>query len=65
MTTAETEPTPKSAKAGALHRDLGVLDATMLVMGAMIGSGIFITSANRPGWSARPAGCWWPGPWPA
>ena len=56
MTTAETDPTPRSAKAGALHRDLGVLDATMLVMGAMIGSGIFITSAESarlvgsPGW---------------
>ena len=53
MTTAETDPTPRSAKAGALHRDLGVLDATMLVMGAMIGSGIFITSAE----SARLVGC--------
>jgi APA family basic amino acid/polyamine antiporter len=46
----------RSAKASALHRDLGVLDATMLVMGAMIGSGIFITSAESarlvgsPGW---------------
>jgi basic amino acid/polyamine antiporter, APA family len=56
MTTADTDPTPRSAKAGALHRDLGVLDATMLVMGAMIGSGIFITSAESarlvgaPGW---------------
>jgi basic amino acid/polyamine antiporter, APA family len=53
MTTAQTDPTPR---AGALHRDLGVLDATMLVMGAMIGSGIFITSAESarlvgaPGW---------------
>lgn len=56
MTIAETDPTPRSAKAGALHRDLGVLDATMLVMGGMIGSGIFITSAESarlvgaPGW---------------
>ena len=46
MTTAGTEPTPKATKAGALHRDIGLLDATMLVMGAMIGSGIFITSAE-------------------
>jgi basic amino acid/polyamine antiporter, APA family len=56
MTTAQTAPTPAAAKTGALHRDLGVLDATMLVMGAMIGSGIFITSAESarlvgaPGW---------------
>jgi APA family basic amino acid/polyamine antiporter len=56
MTTAGTEPTPRTAKAGALHRDIGLLDATMLVMGAMIGSGIFITSAESarlvgaPGW---------------
>src|SRR3954452_23361238 len=56
MTTAGTEPTPRAAKAGALLRDIGVLDATMLVMGAMIGSGIFITSAESarlvgaPGW---------------
>src|SRR4051795_6299416 len=58
MTTASTGPSPKAAKgkAGALHRDLGLLDATMLVMGAMIGSGIFITSAESarligaPGW---------------
>src|SRR5881296_4088754 len=58
MTTAQTGPSPKAAKgkAGALHRDLGLLDATMLVMGAMIGSGIFITSAESarlvgaPGW---------------
>ena len=44
MTTAQTGPGPKAAKgkAGALHRDLGLLDATMLVMGAMIGSGISV-----------------------
>jgi APA family basic amino acid/polyamine antiporter len=56
MTTAGTEPAPRAAKAGALLRDIGLLDATMLVMGAMIGSGIFITSAESarlvgaPGW---------------
>ncbi|MFO0890766.1 MAG: amino acid permease [Isosphaeraceae bacterium] len=53
MSTTKTEPT---ARPGALLRDLGVLDATMLVMGAMIGSGIFIVSAESsrlvgaPGW---------------
>jgi len=56
MTTPEAVRHPKTVKAGALHRDIGVLDATMLVMGAMIGSGIFITSAESarlvgaPGW---------------
>ncbi len=56
MSSVETDPSPRSSKAGALHRDLSVLDATMLVMGAMIGSGIFITSAESarlvgaPGW---------------
>lgn len=56
-TTEEPEPSPKKPKrSGALVRDLGSLDATMLVMGAMIGSGIFITSAESarivgsPGW---------------
>ncbi len=40
----------------ALIRELGRLDATMIVMGSMIGSGIFITSAESsrlvgsPGW---------------
>ncbi len=40
----------------ALQRSLGQLDATMLVIGSMIGSGIFITSAESarligaPGW---------------
>src|SRR6188474_1789517 len=39
-----------------LERRLGPLDATMIVMGSMIGSGIFITSAESarltgaPGW---------------
>src|SRR5947209_18459618 len=46
-----------SADAGAqLERRLNLLDATMIVMGSMIGSGIFITSAESarltgaPGW---------------
>lgn len=56
-TTEEPEPsTTKPKRPGALVRGLGSLDATMLVMGAMIGSGIFITSAESarlvgsPGW---------------
>ena len=44
---------PEAAK---LERGLGLLDATMIVVGSMIGSGIFITSAESarlvgsPGW---------------
>src|SRR5947207_2996462 len=51
MTTPDqAEQTPK------LVRELGLIDATMIVMGSMIGSGIFITSAESarlvgsPGW---------------
>ena len=32
---------------GKLVRGLGPLDATMIVVGSMIGSGIFITSIDR------------------
>ncbi|HKS03897.1 MAG TPA: amino acid permease, partial [Chthoniobacterales bacterium] len=45
-----------SHKETRLVRSLGLLDATMIVMGSMIGSGIFITSAESarligaPGW---------------
>lgn len=44
------------AREGHLERRLGPLDATMIVVGSMIGSGIFITSAESsrltgaPGW---------------
>jgi basic amino acid/polyamine antiporter, APA family len=50
MAHAEAEAAPK------LVRGLGLTDATMIVMGSMIGSGIFITSAESarlvgsPGW---------------
>src|SRR5206468_8008009 len=43
-------------KASSLLRALGPIDATMIVIGSMIGSGIFITSAasarlsGAPGW---------------
>ena len=43
----------------------GHLDATMIVVGSMIGSGIFITSADRPAWLELPAGSWPPGRWRA
>jgi APA family basic amino acid/polyamine antiporter len=57
-TTEGAEPAKprKPRRAPDLIRGLGVLDASMLVMGAMIGSGIFITSAESsrlvgaPGW---------------
>jgi basic amino acid/polyamine antiporter, APA family len=45
-----------SEEPGKLERGLGLLDATMIVVGSMIGSGIFITSAESsrlvgsPGW---------------
>ncbi|MDQ6655027.1 MAG: amino acid permease, partial [Verrucomicrobiota bacterium] len=47
---------PDSEHAGGLCRSLGLVDATMIVVGSMIGSGIFITSAEStrllgaPGW---------------
>ena len=50
MSEAEAAGSPK------LVRELGPIDATMIVMGSMIGSGIFITSAESarlvgsPGW---------------
>src|SRR3954468_2462144 len=50
MSEAEPAGSPK------LVRELGLIDATMIVMGSMIGSGIFITSAESarlvgsPGW---------------
>lgn len=52
---SDPEPVPETETA-PLSRDLGLLDATAIVMGSMIGSGIFITSAESarlvgsPGW---------------
>src|SRR5437868_5781016 len=44
---AQTDSNPKSGlQTGALIKGLGLLDATTLVMGSMIGSGIFIVSAD-------------------
>jgi APA family basic amino acid/polyamine antiporter len=45
MTTAATPPS-ESATTGGFRQRLGLFDATMLVAGSMIGSGIFIVSAN-------------------
>jgi basic amino acid/polyamine antiporter, APA family len=47
--------------APGLVRGLGQLDATMIIVGTLIGSGIFIVSAE----SARRAACWLPGSWRA
>jgi APA family basic amino acid/polyamine antiporter len=50
------ETTATEPGAGKLVRELGSIDATMIVIGSMIGSGIFITSAEStrlvgtPGW---------------
>src|SRR5919206_3335311 len=47
---------PTASPTGRLVRALGPIDATMIVIGSMIGSGIFITSAESarlsgaPGW---------------
>jgi APA family basic amino acid/polyamine antiporter len=49
-------PSQESKENGGFERGLGLFDATMLVMGAMIGSGIFIVPADMarrigsPGW---------------
>ncbi len=54
MTSETTEADPRAAP--HLVRELGLLDASMIVMGSMIGSGIFLTSAESarlvgaPGW---------------
>jgi APA family basic amino acid/polyamine antiporter len=51
-----TDTTPQASRETSLIRELGTIDATMIVVGAMIGSGIFITSAESarlvgtPGW---------------
>ena len=57
-TIEKTKPLPASAASPkpASKRELNLLDATMLVVGSMIGSGIFLTSAESarlvgaPGW---------------
>lgn len=52
---SDPDPTDQSTNP-SLVRGLGILDATMIVMGSMIGSGIFLVSADvarlvgSPGW---------------
>ncbi len=56
MSASEAGAPSVKESAPSLVRALGLLDATMIVMGSMIGSGIFITSAESsrlvgaPGW---------------
>jgi APA family basic amino acid/polyamine antiporter len=56
MTTTTAEGRAADGGSAHLERGLGLLDATMIVVGSMIGSGIFITSAESarlvgsPGW---------------
>jgi basic amino acid/polyamine antiporter, APA family len=51
-----SEKTATQTEAASLVRELGTIDAAMIVVGSMIGSGIFITSAESarfvgaPGW---------------
>ncbi len=55
-TPAATDAKDVKGQEGALVRGLGTIDAAMIVVGSMIGSGIFITSAESaryvgaPGW---------------
>src|SRR5213596_176803 len=44
--TITTAAPVEQAGSGALVRSLGLLDATMIVVGSMVGSGIFIVSAD-------------------
>jgi amino acid transporter len=42
-------------------RGLGLFDSTMVVIGSMIGSGIFIVSADMARTIGARDGCWWRG----
>src|SRR5256714_14688349 len=43
---ADTSPVPDVGLDTEFHRGLGLFDSTMVVVGSMIGSGIFIVSAD-------------------
>ena len=56
MPAVETSPAPPEKQ---FVQSLGLLDSTMLVAGSMIGSGIFIVSADMARHvGSPPAGCW-------
>ena len=54
--TSRVEPVTRPHTEGTFRRELGLLDASAIVAGSMIGSGIFIVSADvartvgSPGW---------------
>ena len=58
-----TDTTATKKEAASLVRELGTVDAAMIVVGSMIGSGIFITSAESARYVECPAGCSWLGAW--
>src|SRR5438046_10201992 len=53
-TPAMSDTTDNQRDRSSLVRTLGPVDATMIVIGSMIGSGIFITSAESPRLSGAP-----------
>ena len=55
-----TRPSAFLADAGFMRR-LGLFDSTMIVVGSMIGSGIFIVSADIARQTGQPAVCCSPG----
>ena len=61
MTPAEavvSEPEPDAVPEAGFRRSLGLFDSTMVVVGAMIGSGISSSPPTWRGSSAARAGCW-------
>jgi amino acid transporter len=58
---SHAEVNKEDAAAQGFVRQLGLLDSTMLVAGSMIGSGIFIVSADIGRLVGRPDGCLWCG----
>jgi APA family basic amino acid/polyamine antiporter len=61
MNTQDSALTAAPDDAPRLERRLSMLDAMMIVVGSMIGSGIFIVSAESSRLVGAPGGCWWRG----
>ena len=64
MTPAEavvSEPEPDAVPEAGFRRSLGLYDSTMVVVGGMIGSGIFLVRADMARQLGARAGCWRPG----
>ncbi len=51
---AQPEPAPAGKEAAGLARGLGLTDCTLLVVGSMVGSGIFLTSGQVAGALSSP-----------